>query len=140
MPMLLAVVAGALAAISITQNGDLALYLGNFRSTVIVHAVGLVTILLWVLLRRQKFRWDRTTPWYAYLGGVLGVLTVYGCNVSFAALGVSVPVALMLLGQTLAGAAVDQYGLLGAEKRPFQPQHLFSFALVAGGIVVMLTV
>ena len=138
MTTFLAALAGALAAISIAQNGDLALYWGNIRGTVVVHAVGLLTILLWLLIRRQRIRWDRATPWYAYFGGVLGVLTVYACNMSMASLGVTASVALMLLGQTLMGAAVDQYGLLGAEKRPFQPQHLISFALVAGGIIVML--
>ena len=69
------------------QNGDLSLYFGNFRGTVLVHLVGLVTILLFLLIRREKFHWDRTTPWYAYFGGVMGVLTVYGCNASFAAQG-----------------------------------------------------
>lgn len=140
MLVFLTAVSGALSAISVLQNGDLALYLGNFRATVVVHAVGGVTILLWMLIRREKIRWDLTTPWYAYMGGVLGVLTVLVCNLSVAMLGVSVPVALMLLGQTLLGAAVDQFGLLGAEKHPFQPQHLISFALIAGGIAVMLFV
>jgi len=140
MLILLTILGGALMACTVAQNGDLSLYFGNFRGTVLVHLVGLVTILLFLLIRREKFRWDRTTPWYAYFGGVMGVLTVYGCNVSFAALGVSVPVALMLLGQTVLGAAVDQFGLFGAEKHPFKPQHLISFALVAGGIAVMLLV
>jgi bacterial/archaeal transporter family-2 protein len=137
---LLAVFAGALAAVSIAQNGDLSAYLGNFRATVVVHAVGLATILLWLLLRRRKIVRDPATPWYAYFGGVLGVLTVYVSNLGLAALGISATVALMLLGQTLMGAAVDQFGLLGTERRPFRPQHLISFALVAGGIVVMLAV
>ncbi len=140
MPAFLAVLSGIIVAITIAQNGDLALYFGSIRGTVIVHLVGLVTILLWMLLRRDKFHWDTATPWYGYLGGVMGVLTVYGCNLGFATLGVSVSVALMLLGQTLLGAAIDQFGLLGAQKRPFQPQHLFSFLLVIGGIVTMIIV
>lgn len=135
---LLAILSGALAAISVAQNGDLALYLGNIRSAVVVHAVGLATILLVLLVRREKFRWDHSTPWYGYFGGIMGVLTVLGCNASFAALGVSVSVALMLLGQTLLGAAIDQFGLLGAARHPFQPAHLISFALIAGGIAIML--
>ncbi|MDD3214796.1 MAG: DMT family transporter, partial [Eubacteriales bacterium] len=90
---LLAVLSGVLSAITVAQNGDLALYLGNTRSTVVVHAVGLVTILLFLLFRREKPRWDRATPWYGYFGGIMGVLTVLGCNARFAALGVSVSVA-----------------------------------------------
>jgi len=134
----LAMVSGALIAITVVQNGDLALYMGNYPATVLVHLVGLVTILLVLLIRREPLRWNRHTPWYGYFGGVLGVLTVLGCNLSFAALGVSVSVAMMLLGQTLMGAAVDQFGLFGARRRPFRPAHLISFTLIVGGIAVML--
>ena len=138
MAAVIAMISGALSAITVAQNGDLARYFGNIPATVIVHVVGLATMLLWLALRRGKIRWNRATPWYGYFGGVLGVLTVLGCNVSFAALGVSVSVALMLLGQTLLGAAIDQFGLLGAARRPFRRQHALSFLLIAGGITVML--
>ena len=47
---------------------------------------------------------------------------------------------LLIEDDTVLGAAVDQFGLFGAEKHPFKPQHLISFALVAGGIAVMLLV
>lgn len=134
----LAILSGALIALTVVQNGDLALYMGNYHATALVHLVGLVTILLVLVLRREKFRWDRHTPWYGYFGGVLGVLTVLGCNLSFATLGVSVSVAMLLLGQALMGVAVDQFGLFGAEKRPFRPQHIASFALIVGGVAVML--
>jgi len=140
MPALLTVIAGALAAIAIVQNGDLALYLGNYRSTVIVHLVGLVSLTLWLIIRRERFRLDPATPWYGYTGGILGVFTVLGCNLTFASLGVSVSVALMLLGQTVFGAAVDQFGLFGVTRRPFQKAHLLSFTLIVAGIVVMLCV
>lgn len=134
----LAILAGVLIALTVVQNGDLALYFGNYRGTVMVHVVGLVTIVAVLLIRRTPIRWDRKTPWYAYFGGVLGVLTVLGCNRSFATLGVSVSVAMLLLGQTVMGAAVDQFGLFGAQKRPFAPAHVLSFVLIAGGIGVML--
>jgi bacterial/archaeal transporter family-2 protein len=140
MPVLLAVAAGSLAALTVALNGNLALYLGNMRATVLIHVVGLIAVLLWIWIRREKIRVDRATPWYAFMGGALGVLTVIGTNLSYAALGVSIPVALMLLGQTLLGAAIDQFGLFGAKRRPFRPEHLLSFALIGGGIVVMLLV
>ncbi len=138
MTAFLAALSGALAAITVAQNGDLALYLGNLPSTVVVHAVGLTTILAWIAIRREKIRRDRSTPWYGYMGGVLGVFTVLGCNASFARLGVAVSVALMLLGQTLLGAAIDQFGWLGADRRPFKPRHALSFLLIVGGIAVMM--
>ena len=134
----LAIVSGALSAITVVQNGNLALYLGNYRATVMVHAVGLVTVLLVLAVRRQRITWNRKTPWYGYFGGIMGVMTVLGCNASYATLGVSVSVAMLLLGQALMGVAIDQFGLFGAPKRPFQAQHLLSFGLIIGGVAVML--
>ena len=138
MLVFLAIASGALIAVAVVQNGDLALYLGNYHATVVVHAVGLTALLIWMAIRRKKFRWDRNTPWYGYLGGVLGVLSVLGSNLSFAALGVTVPVAMMLLGQTVMGVTVDQLGLFGARRRPFRPAHLISLALILCGVAVML--
>lgn len=135
---ILTMLGGVLLAVTIVQNGDLALYMGNYHATVLVHIVGLVMVLLLVLVKREKIALDRATPWYGYFGGVLGVLTVLGCNLTFATLGVSVSVAMMLLGQTLMGVAVDQFGLFGAERRPFKPRHAFSFALIIAGVVIML--
>ena len=66
------------------------------------------------------------------------MITVLGCNLSFATLGVSVSVAMLLLGQALMGVAVDQFGLFGAPKRPFKRAHLLSFTLIIGGVAVML--
>ncbi|NLI21986.1 MAG: DMT family transporter [Clostridiales bacterium] len=135
---LLAVISGVLISVTVVQNGDLAAWYGNHQATVLVHLVGLATILLWMAVRGEKLRWNRGTPWYGYMGGVLGVLTVLGCNLSFASLGVSVSVAVMLLGQVVTGLLVDHFGLFGADRRPFQPRHLISLALIAGGVAVMI--
>lgn len=135
---LLSILSGAIIAVMIVQNGGLAGLYGNYHSTVIIHVVGLVTILLWILLRREKFHWDKTTPWPYYLGGTLGVATVVANSVSFAALGVSLTLALGLLGQCLAGGFVDHFGLFGMPKLPFRKQHLVSFGLIVAGIVVMM--
>lgn len=135
---LLAVISGVLISVTVVQNGDLAAWYGNHQATVLVHLVGLATILLWMAVRGEKLRWNRGTPWYGYFGGVLGVLTVLGCNLSFASLGVSVSVAVMLLGQVVTGLLVDHFGLFGADRRLFQPRHLISLALIAGGVAVMI--
>ena len=99
---------------------------------------GLLSLLLWLALRRVPFRWDRHTPWYGYLGGVMGVVTVLGANTCVASLGVTVPVAMMLVGQTLAGLAIDQFGFFGAIRRPLRPAHGVSLLLIAAGVAVLL--
>ena len=134
---LLSVISGILIAVMIVQNGSLAEQSGNYTSSIVVHAVGLVAILLWMFFRREKFRWDARTRWPYYLGGVLGVLTVVANNLCFFSLGVSLSLALGLLGQCIAGGVVDHFGLFGLPRLPFLKQHILSFGLIVSGIVMM---
>ncbi len=134
----LSIVSGVLISLMIAQNGGLAGLYGLHHSTVLVHVVGLCSILLWMLLRREKPRWDRSTPWPYYCGGVLGVLTVVFNNLGFAALGVSLTLALGLLGQCIAGGVVDHFGLFGMPKTPFRKGHLVSFGFIIAGIALMM--
>ena len=137
MDLLLSVFSGVLIAVMIAQNAELASISGNYHSTVMVHCVGLLSLLLWMLLRREKFRWDRSTRWFEYLGGVFGVITVVACNLTFFSLGVSLTLALGLLGQCLAGGLADHFGLFGLKRIPFCRQHFVSFGLILAGIVMM---
>ncbi len=134
----LSVLSGVLISIMIAQNGGLADLYGNYHSSVLIHVTGLAAVLLWMLLRREKLRWDKTTAWPYYLGGVVGVLTVVANNLSFATLGVSLTLALGLLGQCITGGVVDHFGLFGMPKTPFRKQHFFSFGLIIAGIVIMM--
>lgn len=135
----LSLLSGALIALTVAQNGELALLFGNYHATVLVHGVGLAAILLWMLLRKEKPTWNRSTPWPYVLGGVFGVLTVVLNNLCFVSLGVSLTLALGLLGQCLAGGLIDHLGLFGLPKLPFRRGHVLSFGLIAAGLVLMLT-
>ena len=135
--LLLSIVSGIIIAVMIAQNAGLSEAFGMYHSTVIVHIVGLFCILLWMLLRREKFRWNLKTLWPYYLGGVFGVITVVLANFTFFSLGVSLTLALQLFGQCLAGGLVDHFGLFGLPKTPFRRQHWISFALISTGLVMM---
>ena len=133
----LSVLSGSLIAVMIVQNAGLAEMFGTYHSTVLVHIIGLLGILFWIFLKREKLHWDRTTPWYYYLGGVLGVLTVALANLTFFSLGVSLTLSLQLLGQCIAGGIMDHFGLFGLPRTPFRKQHLLSFAFIIAGIMMM---
>ncbi len=134
----MALFTGALIALSVLCNGDLAAVYGNYPSTVFVHLSGLAVIVLCILIRRERLKLDRTMPWMYYMGGVMGVATVVLGNVTYAALGVSVTVALQLLGQVLMSCMVDQFGLFHSQRRPLGWRQGIAIALIAGGIVVMI--
>ena len=137
MVLFLSVLSGIIIAVMIAQNAGLSEAFGMYHSTVIVHIVGLLCILLWMFLRKEKFRWNLTTHWPFYLGGVFGVITVVLANFTFFSLGVSLTLALQLLGQCLAGGLIDHFGWFGLPKTPFRRQHLISFSFIAIGLTLM---
>lgn len=134
----LSILSGALIAIMIVQNGGLAEGIGNYHASVIIHVIGLLSVLAWMLIQREKLHWDKRTPWAYYLGGVLGVITVVTNNLCFFSLGVSLTLALGLFGQCVAGGVVDHFGLFGLPKMRFRKQHLLSFGFIIAGIATML--
>jgi bacterial/archaeal transporter family-2 protein len=109
---------------------------GNLVSTLVIHLVGLAAVSIVLLVKRERARPGRL-PLYYYLGGFVGVGTVFSCNFAFAALGASLAVALALLGQTLFSVAVDATGFLGRRKYPLSARSLPGIALALSGVAVM---
>lgn len=130
-------VIGALAAVMILLNGALASRIGNAASNAVVHLTGLILIILTLLATRSKSPFQSAVPPALLSGGALGFLTVLCANAGFIRLGVSLTLALGLLGQAIAALAIDQYGWLGAPAVAFDWRKLGCLALVAAGIGVM---
>ena len=135
---LLSVLTGALIAAMIVVNGALTGVYGVYLATLIIHVVGLLVITAGCLVRRQRL-WPRgRLPLWLYLGGVIGVLTTVCNNLSFGRISLSAIVALGLLGQAAASLLIDQFGLLGMERRPFRPAKLSGLFCVLLGTGYML--
>ncbi|MEZ4509890.1 MAG: DMT family transporter, partial [Eubacteriales bacterium] len=134
---LISLFVGILVAIMITVNGGLTAMYGVYSAVVIIHVVGLILIGAIILFRREK-PFAKAQPWYLYIGGVLGVATTAATNYAFGKISVSAILALNLFGQSIAGALVDQFGLLGMRKHPFAAHQLPGILLVLGGIACMM--
>ena len=76
-------------------------------------------------------------PFYLYLGGVVGVGTVFSCNYAYTVLDASLAVALGLIGQTVFSIVADATGFLGREKRAISARRLPGMALAVIGAVVI---
>lgn len=124
---------GVLVAVMIAANGGLTTVYGMYAATVIIHIVGLILIGGIILARREK-PFAKRMPWYLYIGGVLGVATTASVNFAFGKISLSAILALGLFGQSIAGALVDQFGLLGMRKHPFRAYQIPGILLVLGGI------
>lgn len=109
---LLAGLYGVLLSVMNTFNAQLSDVYGNWASTVMIHLVGLAVLAPFALTRWGRPR--ARAPWHMYLGGVIGILSVVFINVAIPQIGVTLNLALMLLGQVACSASVDQFGLMGA--------------------------
>jgi bacterial/archaeal transporter family-2 protein len=133
----LAALSGALIAIMITFNGALSNAVGNYTSSIIIHVVGLISIILVLIISKSKIILRKKIPIYLYSAGAIGVFTVLFNNLSFSALGVSITLALGLLGQSLSSIIVDHFGILGMKVIKFEKKKIIGLLLIALGILIM---
>lgn len=135
---LLAVLSGVIIAVMIQINGGFSALVGPWHSTLLIHAVGLVGVILILLARRKRVRiFQKQIPWVLYCGGVIGVATVVINNITTLSIGVLATLSLGLLGQIVLSLFIEHYGLLGTPKRPINSKKLGVIGLICGGIGVM---
>ena len=138
MEFILAILAGTIVTIMNVFNGQLSNQVGVYLSTVIIHLVGLFTLIIIMIIKKQKISFQNHIPLILYTGGMIGVFTVF-CNVmSISTIGVALVTALGLLGQMLTSLVLEYKGWLGAKKRTLTFQKVISLVLVMIGIGVMI--
>jgi transporter family-2 protein len=135
MPAILGAFVGILYSVMNVFNAQLSQLYGNTFSAVIIHTAGLVIILPFAF--KQLFK-KHNAPFYLYLGGFLGIFTVFTSNIGITAIGVTATLSLTLLGQLALSMAFDQFGLWGFQKVRFKPEKAVSLVLIALGVAVML--
>lgn len=132
----LASLIGALITVMNVVNTRLVGRAGVLAALLVIHVVGLAAVSLILIIKREKALPGRL-PFYAYLGGFVGVGTVFAGTYAFAALGASLAVALALIGQTLFAVTADATGFMGRTIHPLTVRRLPGMALAAAGAVIM---
>ena len=131
---------GVLIAVMILFNGALSIVTGNYVSSIYIHVIGLLTVLLCFVITQSKLPNFKGIPIYLLAGGVIGVFTVLFNNISFSQLGVSLTLALGLLGQSIASIIVDHFSLFGVEKKRFSKRKVLPLTIIMAGIFLMMYV
>jgi len=134
---ILAMTIGALISVMVLSNGALAASTGNYLSSVIIHLVGFVTVIIVLIATKSRLHANRGIPVYMYSAGAIGVLTVLFNNLTFEALGVALTLALGLLGQSLASILIDHYGLLGMQIAKFNIKKIYGLISIVLGVIIM---
>ena len=112
----LAILAGVLVSLSRQVNGRLALSTSAMESSFWNHIVGLAFITIVALLVGGLFAGEpQEAPWWAYLGGPVGVIFIAAGSWLIARIGAAQTALLIIAGQMVFGVVLDMaMGVPGA--------------------------
>lgn len=133
----LATISGMLVAIMVLANGILTEYIGNTQSVVFVNATGLVIMVLFFIVTKDKLNSIKGINFFYLLGGVTGIITVYATNVSFLALGATITLMISMVGRIVTSSLIDHFGLMGMDKYPFKPIKLIGIGIMVVGLLLI---
>lgn len=133
-----AVFIGILIAVMVSFNGVLANYTDQYISILIIHIVGLISVITILLLKKQKLKLHQNIPIYLFSGGLIGVLMVFINNICFNFLGASLTLSLGIFGQLILACFIDHYGLFGMAVYKFNKKKIIGFLIVLSGLVTMI--
>lgn len=104
----LAILAGVLVSLSRQINGRLALSTSAMESSFWNHVVGLVFITVIALLIGGLFAGTpEASPWWAYLGGPVGVVFIAAGSWLISRIGAAQTALLIIAGQMISGVVID---------------------------------
>lgn len=133
----LALISGLLIAVMVAINGILTASFGVWYAGLVVHTMGLVTVSLIFLAKKQPIVLGRLR-FTLYMGGVVGIFTVLFNNFAFAHISLSAITAFSLVGMMLSSFAIDEWGLFGMDRHPFEPVKLIGIGFSFVGIIALM--
>ena len=139
--LIIAAIAGMAMALQGSFNAILGKIIGTLETTLVVHLIGIAVVIIALFLFKLgtgNLALIKNAPWYTFLGGVLGVLIIFGVAVSIPRTGVANPPTAIITGQLLTALIIDQYGLFGLDKVPFTFWKGLGLACLAAGGYFML--
>jgi bacterial/archaeal transporter family-2 protein len=108
--------------------------LGTLESIFIIHIGGALLIAIPLILLRGGNLGDwRSLPWYALLGGSMGLIVVAGVSYMIPRVGVATSITLIVAGQLVISSILDHYGLLGVNIRPMDLPRILGLIVVFVG-------
>jgi len=133
--LLIPVLVGLAQPVIWQMNVRLAKVTGEMESAVLLHVVGTVVGLGWmsVGLRQSGFGGTLSAPWWALLGGAIGVTAMAAMNRAIPEIGVGAAIALTVASQLLAAVVFEHFGLMGSDHRPATWTRLAGVLLLAVG-------
>lgn len=132
--------AGGATALQAPTNAKLMTAVGSpVNAAFVSFAVGTVAlgIAALVMQTRPDLTAAKALPWYAWIGGLYGVIFVVAATWGVPRLGVALTITLMVAGQLLVGLVLDHFGAFGQPVQPMNLGRVAGVALVIAGVVMV---
>lgn len=128
----LALGAGVFGAVQATINSDIGKTSGQWAMVVGVSLVQ--TVIASVMLMRSGWpAFTTSLPWVV-VAGVLGVGLMFSVSTAIGSIGALAVFVLVILGQVVGSALIDQLGLFGTPRISISPQKLASIVVILIGV------
>ena len=140
-PLIVAFAAGGILAVQTQANGSLNHFTNVFFTAWIVHCLGALAAVVFLVImpRRRRLRDRVPAPAWSYLGGIIGVLiVVMASDAVNSPLALSGTLALGLAGQVLFSLTGDKWGLFGLSRRRLTLRDLFALVLITSGCLILI--
>ena len=141
LPLLVAVLAGAAVPFQAGSNAALGRLLGHplwaAGVSLLVSLLMLVPALLVMRAPLPQLQSLAQAPWWAWFGGVAGVLYITAALVLTPRLGAAGFIVCVIAGQVLSSLLIDQWGLLGLPERPVNVWRLVGVGMIVLGMLVV---
>lgn len=138
--MIAIVLAGGATALQAPTNARLMTAVGSpVNAAFISFAVGTAALGVLALMFQSRPDWAaaRGLPWYAWIGGLYGVIFVVAATWGVPRLGVALTITLMVAGQLLISLILDHFGAFGAPRHPINWGRIGGVVLVIAGVVMV---
>lgn len=109
MYIIIALMTGSLVIISMIMNSRVGQEIGVFQSVFINYVLGLIVSTAILLFNLKTLNVAGNVPWWAYLGGVLGVTIVAISNVLIPKIPTIYTTLLIFVGQLFTGMMIDLF-------------------------------
>ena len=108
---------------------------GMLESVFIIHIGGAIGALLILLTMKggNLGQWQ-TVPWYALLGGLLGIILISSQVYIIPTIGVAAAITLIIAGQLITATFIDHFGMLGIEANTINWRRLLGLSIVLAGV------
>lgn len=137
--ILAVILAGGATALQAPTNARLMTAVGSpINAAFVSFAVGTAVLGMLALMfqTRPDMAAARGLPWYAWIGGVYGVIFVIAATWAVPRMGVATTITLMVAGQLMVSLLLDHFGALGVPRQPISWGRVGGVALVIAGVLL----